>query len=97
MKLIATKKSEQNVAAVDPWTLVHFSTGLALGLMDVPPVRAFGAAAGYEVVEQWVERQEWGQDLFETHRPESAANAFVDLAVFAAGHWLGGRWNRNAG
>lgn len=95
MKIIATRKDEQNVAAVDPWTLVHFSSGLALGLMDLPRERCVAASVGYEVVEQFVERQRWGQALFETRRPESVANALVDVAVFALGHWLGERWNRS--
>lgn len=93
MKLLATEKSEQNRAAVDPWTVVHFSTGLALGLMDVTLTKALGASLGYEVVEQYAERHRWGQDLFETSGPESLPNAAVDMAAFAAGHWLGGRWN----
>jgi len=95
MTIIATRKDEQNVAAIDPWTLVHFSSGLALGLMDLPRERCVAASVGYEVVEQFVERQRWGQELFETRRPESVTNALVDVAVFALGHWLGERWNRS--
>lgn len=97
MKILATGKSEQNEAALDPWTLIHFSTGLALGLMEVPPDRAYGAAVAYEIVEQYVERAKWGQDLFESDRPETAINALVDLAAFGVGHWLGGQWNRSDG
>jgi len=93
VKIVATRKDEQNLAAVDPWTLVHFSTGLALGLMDVRRDRSVAASIGYEVVEQFVERQPWGREIFETQRPESVANAVVDVAVFALGHWLGRRWN----
>lgn len=32
MKLLATEKPEQNVAAIDPWTAVHVAMGLASGL-----------------------------------------------------------------
>lgn len=95
MKIVATHKDEQNIAAIDPWTLVHFSAGLALGLMDMPRERSVAASIGYEAVEQFVERQRWGQELFESQRPESLANAVVDVAVFALGHWLGERWNRS--
>ena len=95
MKVLATRKEEQNSAAVDPWTLVHFSTGLALGLVETPLEGVLGAAVAYEIVEQFAERREWGQDFFETSGPENPANALVDLGVLALGHWLGRRWNRS--
>ncbi|HSR40928.1 MAG TPA: hypothetical protein VLL48_02120 [Longimicrobiales bacterium] len=94
MKLVATRKVEQNVAALDPWTLVHFSSGLALGLMELSLEKALGVALGYELVEQYVERRRWGQELFETSSPERPENAAMDLVVFGLGHWLGGLWNR---
>ena len=94
MKLLATRKDEQNEAALDPWTVVHLGAGLALGLMDVDRDKAMGAALGYEAVEQYVERQAWGRDLFNTRRAESLANAAVDLAAFGVGYWLGTVWNR---
>lgn len=93
MKLIATEKREQNHAMLDPWTVVHFGTGLASGLMGVPRHLSFSAAVAYELVEQYVERQKWGRELFETHRHESVPNAVVDVAVFVAGHYLGEAWN----
>ncbi|MFW6199314.1 MAG: hypothetical protein ACOC8K_01975 [Gemmatimonadota bacterium] len=95
MKIVATRKDEQNRAAVDPWTLVHFSTGLALGLVDAPFDKVLGGAVGYEIAEQFAERHEWGQDLFETSGPEHLVNAAVDVGVFLFGHWLGQRWNRS--
>lgn len=94
MKVVARHKGEQNVAAVDPWTVVHLSSGLAMGLMDVPLRWALLSAVSYEVIEQLVERERWGQDVFETSRPETPANAVADVLVFAAGHWLGTLWNR---
>lgn len=93
MKLVATRKAEQNEAMIDPWTLVHFATGLAAGLMGVRRDHAVVAAVLYEAVEQYVERQGWGQDFFETAREEAALNAVLDVVVFAAGHWLGEAWN----
>ena len=93
MKLIATEKADQNRAILDPWTVVHFSSGLALGLMNIPLRWSIPVAAAYEALEQYVERRQWGQELFETAGPERVPNAVMDVAVFAAGHWLGGRWN----
>lgn len=95
MKLVATRKADQNLAALDPWTVVHFGIGLALGLMEIPARYALGMAVAYEVAEQFVEREEWGQELFETSRPETTVNAVFDVLVFGAGVWLGGRWNRS--
>ncbi len=94
MRVIATEKAEQNRAALDPWTVVHFSSGLAMGLMEVPLRWALLAAASYEVIEQAAERETWGQDLFNSARPESFSNALMDVVVFAAGHWLGSLWNQ---
>lgn len=96
MKLFARRKSEQNHAAVDPWTLVHFATGMAAGLMDLSFPRAIGVALGYELMEQYVERQSWGQELFQTSRPETGPNAVMDLVAYGAGYWAGTWWNRTA-
>lgn len=93
MKIMATRKPDQNHAAVDPWTAVHLAAGLALGLVDVPMSWALGAAIGYEVAEQWLERREWGQQFFHTQGPESPPNAVVDVVVFYFGHRLGQGWN----
>lgn len=93
MKIIAREKSEQNQAAVDPWTAVHLAAGLAAGLMNVPLAGAMAASVAYEIAEQFFERQRWGQELFETSGPESPANAVVDTAVFFTGHVLGRLWN----
>lgn len=93
MKLVATRKSEQNEAVVDPWTVVHLAAGLALGLMNAPFRGSLAAAIGYEVAEQFVERTRWGEKLFDISRPESLANAAFDVVVFVAGHRAGARWN----
>jgi len=94
MRIIATTRADQNRAAVDPWSAVHFSTGLAMGLMNVDRAWAIGASLGYEIVEQFVERKKWGRELFETKGPETPVNSAVDTVVFIAGHWLGKRWLR---
>lgn len=93
MKILATHKGEQNRAAVDPWTVVHFGAGLALGLVGASRWWSLGLAAGYEVVEQALERRRVGQEFFKTSGPEAAPNAVVDLTVFTLGHELGRRWN----
>jgi hypothetical protein len=92
--VLATEKAHQNRAVVDPWTAVHFSSGLAAGLMDLSLEACLAAALAYEAAEQVVERQKWGKELFKTSRPESLLNAGMDMAAFALGHWLGGLWNR---
>jgi hypothetical protein len=94
MKILATEKREQNEAVLDPWTVVHFSIGLALGLMNAPLRTTLIGAAAYELVEQYFERSHAGQELFDTKGPEAIPNAIVDLAVLAAGHQLGQIWNR---
>lgn len=94
MRWFARAKPEQNRTPVDPWTIVHFAAGLAAGLVGMPFRWAMALAAGYEVVEQALERSEAGQELFQTSGPEVLSNAAVDLVVFAAGHRLGRRWNR---
>jgi hypothetical protein len=94
MQIVATEKREQNRAVIDPWTVVHFGFGLALGLMNAPLRASLAAAVAYELVEQYVERTEAGQELFDTSGPEAIPNAILDLAVLAAGHQLGQMWNR---
>ena len=97
MKLIASKKADQNDAAIDPWTVVHFAAGLALGLMDVKLKQALAASISYEMAEQVFQRFEWGQELFETSGPESLSNSLVDSAIYVAGHRLGRMWNETKG
>jgi hypothetical protein len=95
MKIVATRKAEQNRAVIDPWTAVHFAAGLAAGLMELPLKVVLPLATAYELVEHWVEDEEFGQDLFETQGPEKVPNSIFDLAIFAVGHELGRRWNRS--
>lgn len=94
MRVVATRKDQQNSAAVDPWTVVHLASGLAAGLMRVPLPAALAASIAYEAAEQFFERSDRGRELFYTSGPESVPNAIVDVIVLAAGHWLGAAWNR---
>lgn len=94
MKILATRKDEQNRAVVDPWTVVHFATGLASGLVTAPLRVTLPLAVLYEVLEYGLESHDVGQDIFDTRGPEALPNAVMDVAVFALGHELGRRWNR---
>lgn len=94
MKLVALRKHDQNDALGDPWTIVHFSMGLAVGMVEAHPFVAFGAAVGYEFMEQWAERRALGKEIFDVSGPESMPNAVVDVVVFAAGYALGRLWQR---
>ncbi len=96
MRLVATEKAHQNRAMFDPWSVVHFATGLAAGLAEVDERVAIGAAIAWEFVEQDLERREIGQQLFETSGPEKVGNAIADVALFSAGYVLGRLWNRTA-
>ena len=92
--LVATRKSDQNQALIDPWTAVHFGFGLAAGLMEVPWWLSIGGAVAYEVFEQQLERTSAGKAWFKTSGPESFGNAAVDVGVYAVGMYLGNAYNR---
>ena len=95
MILVATRKSEQNRAMLDPWTVVHLGAGLAAGLMGFAFVPVMLAAAGYEVAEQIAESTDAGRRMFKTSGPEQPANVAADLVVLGVGWWLGQRYNRS--
>lgn len=94
-KLFATKKSEQNVSVTDPWTAIHFSFGLATGLVDVPFGWMLAAAVGYELLERNVYGNESVLRFFHVSEPESPANSVADVVVATIGWYLGRRWNRS--
>lgn len=91
--LVATRKTEQNRAAIDPWTGVHAGMGLAFGLLGVGFWPTAGLAVAYDVAEHAFEKTLDGQRFFKTSGPESAANIATDLAVFLGAWYLGTRWN----
>jgi hypothetical protein len=94
VKLVATRKADQNEAAVDPWTAVHFGAGLALGLVGAPFAPVVLGAVAYELGEQIAERTKAAQSFFRTSGPERPVNAVVDVAVMLGGWWLGNRYNK---
>lgn len=97
MRVVATEKAQQNAATADPWTIVHFAAGLALGLMDAPFRSSVAAAIAYEGAEQIFERQDWGKTFFRTSGPEILSNAVLDVVIFVAGHRMGTWWNSTGG
>lgn len=94
MRLVARSKSDQNEAAIDPWTVVHLAAGLAAGLVGISFTKSMIAAAAYEFFEHGAEKTEWGQKLFKTEGPENIPNMIADLVVFGIGQQLGEYWNK---
>lgn len=94
MKVVATRKSEQNRALIDPWTVVHFGVGLATGLARIPLRWSVLGAVAYEVLEQYAERRDWGNELFASQGPESRGNLAVDVVALIVGAKAGEAWNR---
>lgn len=95
MKLVALRKSEQNHAVLDPWTVVHFATGLAAGLVNMGFVPMFAAGVVYEFVENAAEKRPEVARFFQTSGPEALPNAVADVAIMSLGWYLGRRWNRS--
>ena len=70
-------------AAIDWWTLVHFSCGCVLGLLPLGWAWAVALIVGYEVVEGGLRRIKVRDDgLFEY---ESWPNILIDVVVGLAG------------
>jgi 1,4-dihydroxy-2-naphthoate octaprenyltransferase len=95
LQLIAYRKSDQNLSAVDPWTLVHLGIGLGIGLMGIGTLPALAGAVLYEVGEKPLEEAGFGKTLFNVSKPETRINSAVDVAVFMVGVKLGHAWNRS--
>ncbi len=93
MKLIALRKEDQNEAWVDPWSAVHFSVGLAFGLVGIKFWKTLAAAIGWDIFEQVAERASWGQRFFRTSGPESLGNIGTDTGLFLVGWKLGHMYN----
>ena len=92
--LIATRKSQQNLAVADTWTLVHAGVGLAVGLMGFSMPAAFVGAVAYEFIEKPLEKAEFGKNLFNVSKPETPANQVLDVAVFMLAVAAGRAWNK---
>jgi len=94
MVILALDKDDQNEALVDPWSAVHATSGLALGLTDVSFFASITAAILFDVFEHLFERSKYGQRFFNTSGPESWGNVITDLVLFSGGWWLGNRYNQ---
>ena len=92
VKWVATSRAEQNSAALDPWSVVHFASGLALGLVGVSMPVGLAAGVAYEIVEHAAEKDPRWQQFFLTTGPESQINIVTDLVLLAGGLALGKRW-----
>lgn len=97
MRIIAREKAEQSVALVDPWTAVHFSSGLGFGLMNVGFWPSMAVNVGYEVLEYHFQRDKRGIEFFQVSQPENPSNSVTDMLVFALGWYLGRKWNKTSG
>ena len=95
MIIVATKKSEQNLALLDPWSAVHFGTGLAVGLMGISTGAAIAGAVLYELAERPFEAAGFGKTIFNVSKPETTGNAVADVLIFALGLRAGQKWNRS--
>jgi hypothetical protein len=80
-----------NKGAVDVYTPAHVAIGMVFGMLGVGFGTSMAVAVGYEIIEQFVERSDFGQQLFRSRGPEGPLNVAIDVAVFAAGHWAGSR------
>lgn len=81
-------ESEINSQAIDKWTVVHGTYGLAFGLFGVRPTPAITTAVLYDVAE-WYHEWPRGSAFFGSKGPESPANIAGDLVAFTALYVLG--------
>jgi hypothetical protein len=93
VKFIAFEKQDQNDALIDPWSVVHFATGLAFGLIGIRGSYTLVAGVAWDIVEHFLERAKFGQRFFNTSGPESWGNVGTDLALFMGGWKLGQLYN----
>lgn len=93
MKIVAFEKQDQNEALIDPWSVVHFATGLAFGLVGFGGWKTLGAGVVWDIFEHFAEKAKFGQKFFNTSGPESWGNVATDLALFMGGWKLGQLYN----
>ena len=96
MMLVATKKADQSLAILDPWSVVHGATGLALGLLGTRLSTALALAIVYELVEGRLQADPSVRSFWNVSRPESFANQVADVLVLGAGVIAGHRYNATA-
>ena len=90
MNIIAKHKGD--LAVLDPWSAIHFSSGLATGLGDVSLGKAIAIAVASDLLMAYIfTSQKTG--LLRSFADEPPLNKVADVALFALGNHLGRKWN----
>lgn len=89
MNLISRNRYESGV--VDPWTAVHFASGLATGLAEAPLGVAVVSAIAFDVAFGYLTQRKSG--LLRGIGEDPAINKVVDIACFALGNYWGRKWS----
>lgn len=87
-------KHPDDYAVLDPWTVIHFSSGLATGLAEVTMLRAIGIALTTDIIYSLLLSQRSG--LLRKREVEPLSNKAADFAAFALGNYMGRRWSGQA-
>lgn len=90
MTIVALSKDEQDSAFVDPWTVVHFSVGLALGLLEVSAAFTMIVSTIHEIIELRPQAMKFFKST-----PESVGNVVIDMASVMGGWWLGDKYAKS--
>jgi len=88
MQVLARASKDNGVATIDPWTVVHFGSGLAIGLSGLSIPQTLAAITLSGIAKRLV-----SEDL--NIQEESAANKIVDIFAIAAGFYVGRSWQDN--
>lgn len=88
MKLYA--RHPQDEALTDPYTVLHFSAGLATGLGRVGTLRAVIGAAVVDYL--FSKLYDTPVGIYRKTGHEPPENKVADIAIFALGNYLGRRW-----
>lgn len=90
MQLYAKHKYDS--ALTDPYSLLHYSAGLATGLGGVAPFKAIVGAAVVDLAFSYLYQRPTG--LFRKTGHEPPLNKVADIALFALGNYMGRRWSQ---
>ena len=89
MKLVARNRYEH--AVLDPWTAVHFASGLATGLGELPLGTAVVSAIAFDLFFGYITSKQRG--LLRGLGEDPLVNKAADIALFALGNYWGRKWN----
>lgn len=81
----------QESAMLDPYSLIHYSAGLATGLGKVKPGRALIGAAVVDFVFSYLFEAPTG--LYRKTGVEPPINKVADIGLFMLGNYMGRRWS----